>query len=74
VNPLIAKLIIIDTIVNTRGCNWSAIKAAVLAHGHQPEDWLSEVRGPLQMLINEKMVCRAQTEQECYVLCAEFMV
>lgn len=63
------QLIIVDTIVSTGGCSWKDIKDAIIAHGYEPIDWLTQVRGPLQNLIDEKKVRRLpDTEHECYVL------
>ncbi len=64
----IMQLVILDELIHSGGCNWKQIKAAVEAHGFQPVDWLTQVRGPLQGLIDEGRVIRKDTDHEFYTL------
>ncbi len=55
---IVMELVILDEIIESGGCNWKQIKEAVLAQGFEPVDWLTQVRGPLQSLIDEGKVVR----------------
>lgn len=63
--------VIIHAISNHGGrATWKEIKEAVLAEGWNPSDWLTQVRGPLQGLINDNRIKRVDNRGECeiYVL------
>ncbi len=62
------QLVILDELIESGGCNWKRIKDAVEAHGFQPVDWLTQVRGPLQALIDEGRVVRLDADHEIYKL------
>jgi hypothetical protein len=64
----VMQLVIIDELLETGGCNWKHLKDAVEAHGFHPVDWLTQVRGPLQALIDEGRVVRAESDNELYQL------
>lgn len=63
--------VIIHTIDKNEGkATWKQIKEAVLEEGWKPCDWMTQVRGPLQGLIDEKIVKRIdhETQSETYEL------
>jgi hypothetical protein len=58
------QLIIVDTIDKPGGASWRQIKEAVLAEGLEPGDWLTQVRGPLQGLIQEGVIRRVDHDDK----------
>lgn len=62
--------VIVATVDQPGGATWKQIKEAIGAEGWCPADWLVQVRGPLQGLINEGVIRRvdATGASEHYVL------
>lgn len=55
--------------ITPQGTDWNSIMAAVKSSGLPPvRNWLTEVRGPLQVLINKKLVARTKdVHHEVYI-------
>jgi hypothetical protein len=64
------QLVIKDAVNHSGGATWKQIKDAIIAEGWTPCDWLTQVRGPLQGLIQEGEIIRVDNdgESERYVL------
>lgn len=58
------QLVIQDVTSKPGGASWKEIKEAVQREGMEPTDWLTQVRGPLQQLINEGRVRRIDSDYE----------
>jgi hypothetical protein len=67
------QLVIIETVNRVGGATWKQIKSAVESEGWEPTDWLTQVRGPLQGLIDEGRVRRIDTpdKSESYELTSQ---
>lgn len=63
------QLVIMDATNKPGGATWKQIKEAIEAEGWTPADWLTQVRGPLQGLINDGVIRRVDkiTSSETYV-------
>lgn len=63
------QLVIMDAANKPGGATWKEIKDAIYAEGWEPADWLTQVRGPLQGLINDGVIRRVDksTSSEMYV-------
>jgi hypothetical protein len=60
-------LVILEVTDKDEGATWKQIKDAIEAQGWEPKDWLTEVRGPLQRLIDEGRVKRVDREDQSEV-------
>lgn len=65
--------VIVDAVDKPGGATWKEIKEAIEAEGWTPRDWLTQVRGPLQNLIDTKFIERIDKpgESECYVIASK---
>jgi hypothetical protein len=62
--------VIVHAVDKPGGASWREIKEAVLSEGWNPTDWMTQVRGPLQGLLDEGIIRRVDrdNESERYVL------
>lgn len=58
------QMIILDATKKPGGVSWRQIKEAILREGMTPTNWLTQVRGPLQGLLNEGFVRRIDSDHE----------
>jgi hypothetical protein len=56
------QLVIFTTVDRPGGATWKQIKSAIEAEGWTPTDWLTQVRGPLQGMIQEGVIRRVDYE------------
>ena len=65
--------VIVATVDQPTGATWREIKEAIEAEGWNPTDWLTQVRGPLQGLLDERIIRRVDNKgaSESYVLASK---
>ncbi len=64
------QLVIMAKVEDANGATWAQIKTAILTEGWQPKDWLTQVRGPLQGLIDDHRIARTPdpTQEHYYAV------
>ena len=58
------QTVIMAAVDQPGGATWKQIKSAIEAEGWEPADWLTQVRGPLQGLIQEGLIRRIDITNE----------